>query len=166
MKKLYITFRNCTTGCTISSSEARAPLQPITLFSFLPEPQPFTTQKQAQLTHTCTFLKHATLSSQVSVLPSERKACQAYTRISLKYTVHGLIYLRGCDYRGEFTDLQWYIPYSLKFLRVKYMYFAVLPISKLNFHGLAIFQPRLASVMNLKFRGGNFLQPFPDPRNQ
>ena len=56
------------------------------------------------------------------------------------------------------------IPYSLKFLRINY--FAVLPNSAQKQFFLWIkfswssFQPHLASVMNLKFRGRNFSRPF------
>ena len=58
------------------------------------------------------------------------------------------------------------IPYSLKFLRVKY--FAILPNSaqkqiKISWSS---FQPRcLASVVNLNFRGRNFSWLFSDPQN-
>ena len=60
------------------------------------------------------------------------------------------------------------LPYSLKFSRIKY--FKVLPNSaqKQIFTDKILwssFQPRLASVMNLKFCWRNFSRPFSDPRN-
>ena len=57
------------------------------------------------------------------------------------------------------------ILYSLKFSRKKY--FVVLPnsaqkqILRIKFSWYS-FQPRLASIMNLKFRGRNFSHPFSD----
>ena len=65
-----------------------------------------------------------------------------------------------CSYIVQVLTMTMTIPYNLKFSRIKY--FAVLPNSaqKQKFSWIKFswssFQPCLASVMNLKFRGRNF----------